>query len=319
MRSVMAMLVAVPMLMGNVDLTSGDRFTWDAAQSDDDQPKLFAARFDFDAVDTPFAPSPDSSAPATYGPAAGEATAAPIAETDPPKPPISMAEFCEALGAAARANDIPVSFFARLIWQESQFKFEEVSDAGALGVAQFMPDTAAESGLDDPFDPLQALPASARLLRKLRDQMGNLGLAAAAYNAGAGRIQNWLARRAPLPDETKNYVRRITGNPAETWTAEAKRIEIPRQLPAEAPCAGVAGLSRKKEVDATAVVLAPEIRTILQKVRLAEIAARERLEKARRRLAGRGSQAKLAQAVIGRRTRKADARGPTRLASAAER
>ncbi|MGD4944114.1 transglycosylase SLT domain-containing protein, partial [Xanthomonas citri pv. citri] len=62
-------------------------------------------------------------------------------------------QFCHALREAAEASGIPVPFFARLIWQESRFKSNEVSQAGAQGVAQFMPETAAEVGLDDPFDP----------------------------------------------------------------------------------------------------------------------------------------------------------------------
>src|SRR3954462_8077927 len=120
------------------------------------------------------------------------------------------ADFCEALRQAAESSDIPVAFFARLLWQESRFRSDEISRAGAQGVAQFMPTTAAEVGLDDPFDPYKALPASAKLLQKLRDDFGNLGLAAAAYNAGSGRIQKWLAKQSELPQETRDYVRIIT-------------------------------------------------------------------------------------------------------------
>ncbi len=84
--------------------------------------------------------------------------------------PVSPAEqFCHALRQAAETSGIPVPFFARLLWQESRFKSDEVSQAGAQGVAQFMPEAAAEVGLDDPFDPIKALPASAKFLRKLRD------------------------------------------------------------------------------------------------------------------------------------------------------
>ena len=57
---------------------------------------------------------------------------------------------------------------------------------------------------------LQALPKSAEFLGELRDQFGNLGLAAAAYNAGPRRVQEWLAGRGPLPGETRAYVRIIT-------------------------------------------------------------------------------------------------------------
>ncbi len=94
---------------------------------------------------------------------------------------------------------MPVPFFANLIWQESRLRDDAVSRKGALGIAQFMPETAAETGLDNPFDPLQAIPASARFLRELRMQFGNLGFVAAAYNAGAHRVTEWLEHRGSLP------------------------------------------------------------------------------------------------------------------------
>src|SRR5262249_55103429 len=130
-------------------------------------------------------------------------------------------ELCGTLAASAEAHDLPLSFFSNLIWQESRFDSRTVSRAGAKGIAQFMPETAAESGLDDPFDPQQALPASAKLLRQLKDQFGNLGLAAAAYNAGPNRINRWLNKRASLPSETRAYVKIITGRPAEEWRSKA--------------------------------------------------------------------------------------------------
>src|SRR5262249_3657970 len=76
--------------------------------------------------------------------------------------------------------------------------------------------TAASVGLDDPFDAIKALPASARLLRNLFGRYGNLGLAAAAYNAGEGYVDRWL-RGGSLPRETRNYVLTITGVPVERW------------------------------------------------------------------------------------------------------
>src|SRR3954454_3133159 len=143
--------------------------------------------------------------------------------------------FCEALRDAAEASEIPLPFFARLLWQESRFQSSEVSPVGAQGVAQFMPGTAAEVGLDDPFDPFKALPASAKYLRKLHDEFGNLGLAAAAYNAGSGRIRKWLSGRGALPRETRDYVRIITGNVAENWLQESKIVSVQSELPRDAP------------------------------------------------------------------------------------
>jgi len=168
-------------------------------------------------------------------------------------------DFCSALKEAAESSSIPIGFFARLLWQESRFRSSEVSSAGAQGVAQFMPGTAVEVGLDDPFDPFKALPASAKFLRRLHDEFGNLGLAAAAYNAGSGRIRKWLSGRGALPRETRDYVRIITGSAAENWLQEYKIVSMQSRLPRDAPCEGVGGLSKAKEVAAVPVALASSI------------------------------------------------------------
>jgi hypothetical protein len=141
----------------------------------------------------------------------------PIASEASADQPLSVDDLCTALFTSAQDNGLPVQFFANLIWQESRLQNHTVSSAGALGIAQFMPEVAVENGLENPFDPLQAIPASARLLRELREQLGNLGLAAAAYNAGPHRVSDWLARGKALPLETLNYVLRVTGRSAEQW------------------------------------------------------------------------------------------------------
>jgi hypothetical protein len=191
--------------------------------------------------------------------------------------------FCRALKEAAEESGIPVPFFARLLWQESRFKSNEVSQAGAQGVAQFMPETAAEVGLDDPFDAMKALPASARFLRKLRDDFGNLGLAAAAYNAGPGRIQKWLARESELPRETRDYVRIITGTRAEDWIGRSEPLAIRIDLPREAPCEGVGSLSKTRDVALVPVDLTPSVLTIMRKAE--KLAARLSANRARKHFA----------------------------------
>jgi hypothetical protein len=131
---------------------------------------------------------------------------------------LSVDETCRTLAQAAADNDLPEEFFTRLIWQESHFDPSAVSRAGAQGIAQFMPQTAALRGLTSAFEPLQALRASAGYLRELRTTFrGSLGLAAAAYNAGPGQVEAWLAGRASLPLETRAYVRFVTGHGAESW------------------------------------------------------------------------------------------------------
>jgi Transglycosylase SLT domain len=126
---------------------------------------------------------------------------------------------CRLIEGAARTHHLPVEFMTRLIWRESSFRAGVVSKAGAQGIAQFMPQTAAERGLADPFDPEQAIPKAARLLADLRRQFGNLGVAAAAYNAGPARVAIWLRGQGELPAETRIYVRFVTERPVEGWTA----------------------------------------------------------------------------------------------------
>ena len=135
---------------------------------------------------------------------------------------------CRVIEDSARARGLPVPFLTRLIWRESSFRVGVVSPAGAQGIAQFMPGTARERGLLDPFDPEQAIPHAAHLLADLKRQFGNLGLAAAAYNGGAGRVTGWLAGSGGLPAETRAYVIAITGATAEDWRGgPSASIELP--------------------------------------------------------------------------------------------
>jgi hypothetical protein len=133
---------------------------------------------------------------------------------------------CRLIAAAARNHALPEAFLTGLIWQESSFRSHVVSPAGAQGIAQFMPRTAGERGLPDPFDPEQAIPKAAEFLAALQQRFGNLGLAAAAYNAGASRVARWLAHEGGLPFETQNYVLAITGHEAEDWMKGAEAAGI---------------------------------------------------------------------------------------------
>jgi hypothetical protein len=143
---------------------------------------------------------------------------------------------CLMIESAARANDLPLEFFARVIWQESRFQSDAVgpvtrSGQRAQGIAQFMPGTASERGLLDPFNPVQALPKSAEFLAELRGQFGNLGLAAAAYNAGPRRVREWLAGSGSMPLETRNYVSAITGTSVDNWAKAGKGGKMPESAP----------------------------------------------------------------------------------------
>ncbi|WP_286298168.1 lytic transglycosylase domain-containing protein [Aminobacter sp. SS-2016] len=142
---------------------------------------------------------------------------------DPPRSPkkTHAARVCELIDTHARRHGLPSEFFARLIWKESRFDPNAVSPAGAEGIAQFMPGTAAMRGLANPFDMEQAIPASARYLGELKSGFGNLGLAAAAYNAGENRVARWLSSGGFLPLETEDYVLDIMGEPADNFADKA--------------------------------------------------------------------------------------------------
>lgn len=138
---------------------------------------------------------------------------------DPPgrSLPVTIGRICTLIEREADRHGLPRDFFARLIFKESRFDPGAVSPAGAEGIAQFMPGTAAMRGLDDSFDIEKALPASAKYLGELTSKFGNLGLAAAAYNSGEGRVSRWLSSGGFLPLETENYVLDIMGEPADVF------------------------------------------------------------------------------------------------------
>jgi hypothetical protein len=100
----------------------------------------------------------------------------PLATAPPPSPPAqggnppTADDICRTIEESAAENGIPVEFFARVIWQESRFNAFAVSNKGAQGIAQFMPQTAGARGLADPFDPIQALHHSAGYLHELLTQ-----------------------------------------------------------------------------------------------------------------------------------------------------
>jgi hypothetical protein len=199
----------------------------------------------------------DAAPPPTGGEAAKSAPEQPVADkpqdkaepnekprdkAEPPKPADAAATtdtreaMCLMIEAAAKAEDLPLEFFARVIWQESRFQSDAVgpvtrSGQRAQGIAQFMPGTASERRLLDPFDPVQALPKSAEFLAELRSQFGNLGLAAAAYNAGQRRVQEWLAGSGYMPQETRSYVLAITGTTVDDWAAAGRNGKAPDRAP----------------------------------------------------------------------------------------
>jgi len=157
---------------------------------------------------------------------------------------------CRLIESAARENRLPVAFLTRVVWRESSFRAGVVSPAGAEGIAQFMPQTARERGLADPFDPEQAIPEAARLLADLRRQFGGLGVAAAAYNAGPGRVASWLQGQGQLPAETRAYVRFVTEDGAEAVSGSLLQpADFDPELTLSQSCVGLTAELRRDRGD----------------------------------------------------------------------
>jgi len=120
-------------------------------------------------------------------------------------------KYAQAIAAAESANGLPRDMLARLLWQECRYREEIItgrvrSPAGALGIAQFMPATARELGINA-LDPFAAIPAAARYLARLFGMFGTWSEALAAYNWGMGNVQRRGLDAAPT--ETRNYYRQI--------------------------------------------------------------------------------------------------------------
>ena len=111
--------------------------------------------------------------------------------------------------AAAQKHGVPVDLFLRLVQQESGWNPAAISHAGAIGLAQLMPQTAQLLRVD-PTDPEQNLEGGARYLKQQYREFGTWKLALAAYNAGPGAVKKHGG--VPPYKETRNYVRIITGS-----------------------------------------------------------------------------------------------------------
>jgi hypothetical protein len=151
----------------------------------------------------------------TAGPApcsdAGNAVTGPGQDPGPPGgatlPSFVPARFRDPLVASAAKWNVSGALLAAQLMAESNFNPFAVSPVGAEGIAQFMPSTAASYGLDDPFDPVEAIDAQAHLMSDLLRQFGSPELALAAYNAGPAPVESCHCV-PPIP-ETSAYVARI--------------------------------------------------------------------------------------------------------------
>jgi soluble lytic murein transglycosylase-like protein len=118
-------------------------------------------------------------------------------------------DYRETARMIAIEEGVDPDLFLRLVGAESSFNPDAVSSKGATGLAQLMPGTAAELGVD-PTDPIQNLRGGARYLRQQLDEFGDPVLALAAYNAGPGNVRKYGG--VPPFAETQNYVSKIMGD-----------------------------------------------------------------------------------------------------------
>ena len=165
-------------------------------------------------MNAPAAPAP---APTAAAPASSFAGALAAAQTSPSAAPVSGAgassAFDAQINAAAASNGIDPALLKSLVSQESGFNPSARSGAGAVGLTQLMPGTAASLGVTNPLDPAQSLQGGAKYLREQLDRFGgDEQLALAAYNAGPGAVQKYGG--VPPYAETQNYVNSVMGKAA---------------------------------------------------------------------------------------------------------
>ena len=137
-----------------------------------------------------------------------------------------LAPFAAEFRAAAKAAGVEDAWLRAIAHAESGFDADAVSDKGAQGVMQLMPEVAAEYGVADPFDPAQSIRAGARHLRALlRRYRDDRSLALAAYNAGIGAVQ----RHGGVPPypETQAYIAKVQALHARYREAMGIRAERP--------------------------------------------------------------------------------------------
>ena len=162
----------------------------------------FVQRYSWEAWHYGFSPGPApcSEAGNALGPGDGSLSAATL-------PSFVPTQFREPILRAAARWNVSAALLAGQLMAESGFDPNAGSPAGAQGIAQFMPSTAAAYGLDDPYDPVAAIDAEAHLMSDLLRQFGSPELALAAYNAGPAPVE--ACHCVPAYPETQAYVTRI--------------------------------------------------------------------------------------------------------------
>jgi len=164
----------------------------------------FVQRYSWEPWHYGFQAGPPPCSPEAEAVAAG---GSPLAESSNALPSFVPQRFREPILRSAARWGAPPALMAGQLMAESGFDPSAGSPAGAQGIAQFMPGTAAAYGLDDPYDPVAAIDAEAHLMSDLLRQFGSPELALAAYNAGPAPVE--ACNCIPPYPETQAYVARI--------------------------------------------------------------------------------------------------------------
>jgi soluble lytic murein transglycosylase-like protein len=135
------------------------------------------------------------------------------------RPPARVAS---ALRKAATATGIEEYMLRAVAWTESRFNTEAVSEVGAMGLMQLMPETAESLGVTDPFDPTQNARAGAKMLRSLIKEFGDWYLALGAYNWGPGNVSKHPDPN-DWPAETQAYVPKVL----DAYTSLKTTVTVP--------------------------------------------------------------------------------------------
>jgi hypothetical protein len=185
-----------------LDLGPSSAYGWLAANA---SRYGFVQRYSWEAWHYGFDAGPAPCSPAGEAVAAGAGGSTPAASTT--LPPFVPGRYREPILRSAARWGVPPALMAGQLMAESGFDPNAGSSAGAQGIAQFMPGTAASYGLANPYDPVAAIDAEAHLMSDLLHQFGSPELALAAYNAGPAPVE--ACHCIPPYPETQAYVTRI--------------------------------------------------------------------------------------------------------------